>query len=508
MKTLKLQVAGSEVRLDYDPTKISDDGAALVQRAREAVAKQVSSTERGAIDWSAFEKNLGRWLEGGFEGVFSLRRALAPADGSGKRTSLLDVRTMGTEQEVREIKLSGDRVQYNEKVASTKAETHGWPHLKLTIDQAKDGKGCVELVFGPIDVTDTVELARRGRVASLLEDALQRSSGKKLSVGVQRFDDALALAAKDDPGLAKYHLDVDDDVTISVELARSLAAFLTGKSGSSTLTRSIQTNVEVPLRKLGDVADTTIPALFGPAEQSDAVMLKEARLRAGALVDDVFRPHAAKLQSAYAPETIKLDKLRAVFTLAIYSLAKAQDDSKAAFPLLPKTGFGDLVREALGTRDKVVLYEGARDASALEKRLLDDAAAVRAKPGDQSAFEKTDRAANYVALFQPGSNAARWGDESSGYGRVDWDAKPGITGTRTGKPIQTTYDRSERSGLTKRDPKIVLEIRRLENPINTAVERLVTPKGTALDEAGVLAHSAVVAASQPGPERTPKRERV
>ncbi len=504
-RTITITHGNQAVPLQFEPPAGAEGRAAVVEAAKKQAAGLAGGVT--AEQWTRFEQNLGRWIDRGFEGHLSLERMLSDPAAPRAGMSLVSLRTVGTEHELREVKLSAKDLAYDETLSSTAAMTRrptvrdgkrvekktSWPLMKLTPDQVHGGSGCVEVVFGPLDVTDTRELQRRGQVVGLLREAFRAEAGGKLSDVVRSYGQALAKAAAHDPELAKYALSAPKK---DVDVGRS-----------ADPVQSVQTNVEVPLRKIGLLGDTSVPDLFGGAnEAEDRAMFAAARREANALVDRLFRDPAAG--SAFDPKTVKQDKLRAVFTLAIYDVAKvSQQQRKGAWPVLPKIGAADLVREALGVRDKALLFAVAHDPggwSRLEDALVQAARDVKAERsfgrGVGPAEEKEMRE-EIAILFQPGNNPARFGDESGFYGKVD-EANEDYSGTITGKPIAPTWDHA-RGELAKRDPKIVLEVRRLENPINAAVEGATL--GAPLQ--GAEGHARLVAAAAPMAPRPRKQER-
>src|SRR5262249_37920823 len=100
-------------------------------------------------------------------------------------------------------------------------------------------------------------------------------------------------------------------------------------------------------------------ALLGtsPTEVADKAMLHKSRIEANAIVDGMQKEAAALHGGKYAPESIKLDKLRGVLTLAIFQAAKEPTTGgrKNSLEFMPKSGFGDLVRSSLSARDQDVL---------------------------------------------------------------------------------------------------------------------------------------------------------
>lgn len=521
MKTISLYSGDKQVAFTFDESRIASDRATLLDQAKTLAKSGLLGRELSVDEAAAFEANLGRWMDGGFQGHFSLSKALSPADPSSvKRTSLVDVRTVGTEQELRNIKVSAVGLQYKDELASTKelsdklvlaatgdkseVAKSEWPLLKLHADQAHgDGKAIIEVVFGPLDVKQQAELERRARVTSLLQQAF----AAKATTGEAVAHYNGLIDATGDAALARYKLDPKIDATVEI-VKDSLP---------------VQTNIEIPLKKIGDVADTTVPALFGRQEADDRAMFEQARRSAATLMKDVFRPTAAKVHGgAYEAGSIKLEKLQAVFTLLLYSVGKAKGmrqkggaltdatmGSKGAWPILPKAGAGDLIREVLNVRDKLVLHHHVtKDWAKLEKALFTELQNVRNVRSFGKTITPDDREMMKLELehlLKPGKEPARWGAEAAMYGKVDW-TKDGWSGTITGAPIPTTYDYAKKL-LVSKEPKIVLEIRRDSNPINAEAEHLTTktPDKQKLDGSENYA-KLTAAAAQPAAARQPKRE--
>jgi hypothetical protein len=582
-----LFVGRSRIDIQYDPKTQSSERDTIVAGAESKVRAALTKAERDQVDWGAFRTNLAEWLDAGKKDpLLSVRGLLTRNVVRRQRELALGVRTVGTEHELRDVQISGAKFRYNTKLASTKGptgtterpklgddgsigkESTGWPHMKLTVDQYDKLRktGIIEVVFGPLDVTDAKEIERRGRVSALLEQAIGECAGGKLSDAIAAYNTKLTEATKTDGELAKYHLEVDLDVDVKYkrnisapdairmrqvtnfwkqtgtvdaynakvrEAAESDSNYTlftidpsvdkTGPRAASpfaammnrleheeytrarsSIVRSPQTNVEVPLRKIGDLGDATIPALFGAEEASDKAMFLEARRQANAYVDKTLRPIAATLHGgAYEEDSIKLDKLRAVFTLGLYAMAKNQDHSKAALPVLPKTGHGDLIREVLNARDLAVLDAATGDKN-FDQTMVALSAKVRAKPGDQSVLDESS-AMKHAALFHRGANPERWGRETTGYGTVNWDGG-GLTGSETGKDIQTTYDRTRSHGVHSKEPKVVFEVRRMANPANELFESLIDPSGRKIeDQPKKGAYDVVKAAAALAIDREPKK---
>ncbi len=250
-------------------------------------------------------------------------------------------------------------------------------------------------------------------------------------------------------------------------------------------------------------------------------MFQEARRQATALVNDVFRDTAHTLHGGrYKKDSIKLDKMKGAFTLLLYSTAKVkQQDSKGAWPVLPKVGAGDIIRETFNTRDKLPLFAHTSDAGnydALETKMMAAIAEVKGKRefgrtigtvknmklGGKKVSEAEFMKDELRDLLIPGKLPDRWGKETQCYGKVDWDNED-YSGTVTGKPIPTTYNSVKRN-LTSKRPKVVLEVRRMDNPINALVEgqtRSDTP-----DFGGSAAYKNLVAAASPWTKVRPRKE--
>jgi len=507
--TLSLYAGDRTLALPFTPPKDATETDAVVRQAKQ----KLSGFMKGGLDagqLAAFERNLRAWIaSGSADGLVSVDRALDGATPTA-RTSVALRFHAAHEVELRGRQIAAPSLGYSDSVAETGTKIGDWDLFALTADQVNEAEteGCIEVVFAKHDVTDSAELNRRATVMKLLEGALAAHAGEPLSSAVGAFNAQLSAAAKADPGLGRYRLDhVSADVTTAIK----------GPTFYST-----QTNVEVDLRKLGDPTDTTVPALFeGPHHADDKAMFEEARRQAHALVDDVFRDTAHALHGGrYARDSIKLDKLRGALALTLYSTAKVkQQGSKGAWPVLPKVGAGDLVRETFDTRDKLTLFAHTKDPTAyaaLETKLMAALAEIKSKRsfdraigtrdsltlGTRKVSEETFMKEELRDLLVPGQLPARWGAEHGCYGRVDWSDES-YSGTVTGKPIQTTYNQTRRN-LTSKQPKVVLEVRRMDNPLNAMVE--AQAKAEAPDFASKAPYAALVGAASPwGAARPPKR---
>jgi hypothetical protein len=474
MTQLSLYTGDRRLDLNFAPPTNPTEVDGVVTQARKDLAK--FETGLTSLQLDAFEQNLRSWIQDGkADGLISVNRAL---DGSvpTARTPVALQFHAAHEIELRGTELTAPKLGYSDQVAKTGTDVGAWDLFALTADQVNKAhtQGCIEVVFAKHAAADATELNRRATVMGLLNTALAENSGGKLQGAVDAFNLALEAAAKKDPGLAKYKLNhVSADVDVAVK---------------GTPFYSTQTNLEVDLRKLGDLTDTTIPALFqGPHHADDKAMFIEARAQANTLVDEVFRDTAATLHGGrFQKDSIKLDKLRGTFTLMLYSTAKVkQMGSKGAWPVLPKAGAADLIRETFNTRDKLTLFAHTSDPkkyAALEKRLMEATKAVKAtrsfgkaigteKNFDFAGAKRSEKEAMeflFGYLLKPGQNPNRYGKESTCYGKVDWSDQS-YAGTITGKPIQTTYNETRRN-LACKHPKVVLEVRRMDNPINATVE--------------------------------------
>ncbi len=510
-RTLTLFHGSKKLDLSFETPRTPRERDRIIGRAKHRARSNL--IERGttisAEAWSNFESNLRRWIDSGFDGQLSVDRAFASEARPTASTSLLDVRHMGTEHELRRYSVKGSSIEYSAELSATdemsgtpkvvagtvKTTAGKWPLMALTADQVHGDTGCIEVVFGPVDVSNKAALARRGKAMAALQDSLRESVGGKLEVARLAYNTRIDTLAATDPRMAAYELGPADDVDLGA---------------TSDNFNAVQTNIEVPLRKIGDRADTTVPALFGGRnEADDKAMFLEARACANELVDDVFRPTAAGVHGgAYEADSIKLDKMRATFTLLLYSVAKvSQQSRKGAWPVLPKVGSGDLVRESFSARDKAVLYHHTANRGrfdALKEKLVGYATQIKAKRsflGSLKTGEADAMRYEVDLLLRPGANKSRWGKERKGYGRVNWSDRS-YTGTVTGKPIKPGADYVRRT-LTKKRPKIVLEIRREGNPINGMVDSLArSPTVEGKHGYDVLA----AAAAQPEDTRTKKAE--
>lgn len=522
MKTIQLYDGARTAPFEFDPTKLETDKAALLTRAK-AAAEVLTGQPLEGVALEAFEANVERWMAKGFEGHFSLGKALETQPAT-PRTSLIDVRTVGHEVELSALTLHKKGIDYGDELAATSGHatrlelasgvatprTTDWPLMKITADGVSEklpDKGHVEIVFGPVDLGDHAELARRGRATQLFTRAMSEETffGKDvrrpqtLGEAVARYNKLLSR----ERDLGAYALVVSDDVRIGAL-----------PSGSP----SVQTNVELPLRKLGDVKDTTIPALFGAKESEDRAMFLAAREQASLLVDTVLRDSAAAVHGGkYAADSIKLDKLRGTLTLALLYVGKADQHDKSQWPFMPKTGAADVIRSALSVRDKLTLYAHTGEAeprAIFYDALHASARAVNAARG-RDLMSSTDLDAQMRAkidtLFTPGSRPRRYGPETHGYGTlVDPTEQASGTGSSVGKKLPVGLDYT-RKLLTSQVPKIVVELRRADNGVNGGFATLAhhDPRAstTAKPSYGTQAtYQRLVAAADHGPERPSKRE--
>ncbi|MFO0726228.1 MAG: hypothetical protein U1E65_20760 [Myxococcota bacterium] len=467
----------------FDPAV--GDKTAFLAEAKKAAEKLHGAPLAGQA-LLVFEDNVSRWMKEGFEGHFSLKKALETPAVKG--LSLVDVQMVGTEIELGLAGVRKPDIEYGAKLADTAQvatvkelaasgvsdRATSWPLMSLTTDgvsKKQPDKGHIEVVFGPVALSDHKELERRGRATELLQRALYEQTAfgpevrrpKNLGEAITRYNKL--LTAEKDPALHKYQLRVKDDVGLAVPAMPS---------------PSVQTNVEIPLRKLGDPSDTTVLALFGAKESADKEMFIKAREEAGKIVDTMLRPTASALHGdRYDPASIKLDKLRGTLTLALMYLGKIDAFDKAHWPFLPKTGAGDIVRTALNLRDKLTLHHHTSgNYAAFEKAMLEGAQAVHSAPGGEiKALDPVELKEQIESILKPGARPKRWGIEATCYGTLlDPKKQAWSTGTSTGKPLPVGFDYTQKL-LTSAEPKVVVELRRSDNPVSATFENLskVTP---------------------------------
>jgi hypothetical protein len=147
--------------------------------------------------------------------------------------------------------------------------------------------------------------------------------------------------------------------------------------------------------------------------------------------------------------------------------------------VLEKTGFGDMIREVLNLLEKTVLWQFTSTDSwdAFKTTLLEAGKTARSKK--DNSFDPNNASVEAVlTLFEHDINKARWGTKYSANEDKEPDdlGRPArllvdvsgssSTGSRTGKPLATTYNYYRRGGLIIREPKVVLEVRRFDNPLN------------------------------------------
>ena len=499
MPTLNLYHGDVQLPITFKAPTSGTETDRVVRQAREELSTKFSALSEPQL--LNFEQNLRRWIAAGGDGAFlSINRAV---DGAAPtpRAPKLSVFCAANEIEMRghQIKDAAGKIGYSNTVADTGTKVGKWDLFALTADQVNEDhtEGCIEVVFAKENVTDKAELSRRATVMRLLKEALDESTGKPLHEAVSAFNDKLGKAS--DSGLLKYKLNnIKHDVDIEVKPSTYLAT---------------QTNVEIDLRKLGDMADTTVLDLFcGPHHADDKAMFIEARKQANKLVDEVFTDTASALHSGrFKKDSIKLDKLRATMTLLLYSTAKVKTmGSKGSWPVLPKVGAGDLIRETFNTRDKLTLFAHTSDDTryaALETKMMAALAGVKgARSYDRGIGERENipfgkkkvseawlMRDELREMLRPGEKTGRWGEEKSCYGRVNW-SDDSYSGTITGKPIRTTYNEAERS-LRTRLPKVVLEVRRQDNYINAMFSGLTSSERPSVE--GHSAYARLKAAASP-----------
>jgi hypothetical protein len=547
------------VDVAYDPSKISNEAelTTVLAQATNDVAKLLTTDELYDIHWNVFEGNLVEWMNKGFDGMLPLTEVVGGQDEEPE--TLIESHGFGIENELRKVKVrykgNGGMV-YDMTIASTpkktvqkKMNSHGkvtlqetsWPLLTVATDQVdkpKDSKqqatdAVVELKFGPGNADDAREIETRAKVTAIFEEAaksLWGAGGQYVSVLVKQYN-TLLLAEKDED-LHAYVLEVTDHVEnkflelededptqAAIEREKHMVRMAYGtfkdQTGDATAsTRDIQTNMEVPIRKLGAVDDETIPRLWNEGSDTEkeiSAMFVQARTFAEYIVNTDMRPIAAELQgNAFEASSIDLSRLQSTLTLALYTLSREQDSGKGAVPVLEKTGFGDMIREVLNLLEKTVLWQftATNRWEGFKKDLLDAAEAVRdIKKTD---FDRTDEGIqNLIKAFQHDSNEARWGQKYSAnedtapddLGRparlmVDVGGKL-TTGSRTGKPLATTYNYYRRGGLIIREPKVVLEVRRVDNPINMMQTSLINTGK--FDDDSTAAHKRITSAAKSPP---------
>ncbi|MCB9763526.1 MAG: DUF4157 domain-containing protein [Alphaproteobacteria bacterium] len=263
--------------------------------------------------------------------------------------------------------------------------------------------------------------------------------------------------------------------------------------------RSPQTNLEVSLGRLGDMDDEALLDLWQRESETKGDEINEykrfrkARELANVYVRDQVTPLALTLRGGVGWSGGRpLANLTSVLTLAIYDIAKTEEDTKGAYPLLHKTGHGDLVREALNAFEKTLLFHLTTPDHMPDfvRFIHSSAAAVQEEIG--GTYEPTEETFNKIKYFFPEGDTARWGrryqlshkghkDELGRTERVAWSSKKSSPGSITGKAIPTTYTYHTRGGLILREPKIVMEIRRLKNPINQLQDKLMADTPASLE---------------------------
>ncbi|MBN9684335.1 MULTISPECIES: hypothetical protein [unclassified Corallococcus] len=194
--------------------------------------------------------------------------------------------------------------------------------------------------------------------------------------------------------------------------------------GARPVANVSQVNIEIPLRNIGNEKDTGILEFFGKNRES----FEESRRQANVIIDSCFREEAAKFANSSTgksaatkcdkpqttfltqyfeeekedsvgislrhglvdkqvkPETIKLAKLRSIFTLAIYNMAAVArgchnqwiGSQKNVFRLLFKTPAGVLLFGKDGL--KAIKGETGRDHAVVQ--------AVMARLGSDVAFRE------------------------------------------------------------------------------------------------------------------------
>lgn len=421
-------------------------------------------------------------------------------------------------------------------------------HRKPTAPKKKLGvrkRGVIELIFGPLPSEDEKAQIRRADASRIFLETvhgLWGAGGVPFGDFAVAYNKEIEKTAKRDHGMASYAIEVDDPKVLIGCMSLDADSQTGPPPPLVQAKQSIQTSVEVSVLKLGDMSDTSFLGLWDETKQNERIdreVFKAARSEANDVVDMHLRPTVAALSGgAYDESTLDMSRLKSVFTLALFQIAKAADTTrKGASPVMEKAGFGDLMREILDARDKAALWAFIKPDEPTEEMdvgfreyMLDAAERIWKVKQYLSSLEPTSTETDIdttdpklsekstktfdrrkpalvkrLKLFASGArvslNEQRYGttfgrrdddpkyryrerDHGSrelgmrwdfrGRQRVYWKNPTNKGGTSAGKPIPLTYRHSFGRGLVHRDPRFVIEIRGGFNRINELHERLNT----------------------------------
>lgn len=418
-----------------------------------------------------------------------------------------------------------EEVGYDVKIAKTIAgPVNAIPHVTLATDHpAKNpNRAMIEHVGGPRELADQT-YAKELRIAcqKLLEVLKNPGSyhptvllkGKQCTLLKDVLDKYnLALPATGEYG--KFKLTVTDTP------GKKWYIVPPAKINPST-----QMNFEIPFRNIGRLPDGDEPNDFAKAftHADTKKMFVEGRKLANETVNQTFRPLAAPRAAIVVtdPDSIKLEKLKSLFTLYYYmrvieQYKRTYTPEKDSYELLPKAGVNDLIRTALSNRDRTILAEVTADNgrfSTLCGRMSADIlkALQKGNPLRQSLNEPAKLFEIHRGVFRPGEGARYHGETAGQYGTALAAVLPvansiaTIPDTPTGKPLAVEHYAYDKSGVAKQEPVIVFEARHATHPFSQVGCAALIDTLTTTHRAQLLTHKqALVNAQTPFTYRPPK----
>jgi hypothetical protein len=250
-----------------------------------------------------------------------------------------------------------------------------------------------------------------------------------------------------------------------------------------------QLNFEVPFRNLGRLPEEGEKNDFALAFKIPEYkkMFQACRQCAKELVNSTFRPIAnLQLQAGGRtladPDSIKLEKLKSLFTLYYYLRVVEQykgrlDPGKDAYELLPKAPVNDLIRTALSNRDRAVLIAVTGNNAAfpaLKTQMNADilACVQKVSIGKRQLTEPAVVNQLHDGIFRPGAGGRYQGEGLAAYGTA-LDANPPAHNSfankpdsPSGKPLQAQGYAYDKNGTSKIEPTVVFESRHSDHPFS------------------------------------------
>jgi hypothetical protein len=232
-----------------------------------------------------------------------------------------------------------------------------------------------------------------------------------------------------------------------------------------------QLNFEVPFRNLGHIPQSAeeeksdfAQAFEDPWSVSQKEVFQTCRAKANQLVDKKFRPIAAYYYAGlYKAESIKLAKMRSLFTLYYYirSIEQLKNEGKVqkdSYVLLPKVGVNDLIRNVLNERDKAILAYITTDTHCfirLKQQMNEDI--LECAQRKRSNLTKVHDSINAVhdAVFKPISKHPRYCTETDkSYGMFVKSTAPKPNNDENRYPASSLHCRADTPTFKPMQPLI------------------------------------------------------